>query len=219
MGLQQLILNDLCDSPEEERDCVAQSYAAAQTLNGLMDKLIGISRLAQGSQRFDLQPLALASLLEDIQSLVGLQLADRNVRLHLDPPPQGVFVTADYASLRQLWVMLVEGAIAQKAQEIALTWEVQEPWVKLTLWSDRPFTAWQDPWDTLVSQPLDLAALKQALGEGDRQGPGQHQLSPSMVLLTGQLIAELNGGRLSQPSQPEPDSAQLMPQLECWLPT
>ncbi len=202
MGLQQLILADLCDDPAEERLCVAQSYEAAQNLHRLMDQLIRIAKLEQGSQRLDIQPIALDVLLEDVESFVQLQVADRNARLHLELPAQPVYARADYNSLRQIFVMLVEMALGQKATEIRVSLTPESAGVALNIWTDQPLIPIQElkmqfqDESAGLWQREQLIQLKQSLAQ-DRDGSFvPHRLSPGMVLLVSQLLLDLNGGSL-----------------------
>lgn len=202
MGLQQLILADLCDDPEEERQCVAQSYEAAQNLHSLMDQLIRVAKLEQGTQRLDIQPIALDVLLEDVESFVQLQVADRNARLQLKLPAQPVYAKADYNSLRQVLVMLVEAALSQKAYEIQVTLAPDDLGITINIWTDQSIVPLSELKAQLQNDSVDpwnqeaLVQLQQSL----QQKPGSsfvpHRLSTSMVWLVSQLMLDLNGGKL-----------------------
>lgn len=203
MGLQQLILADLCDDAEEERQCVAQSYEASQNLHSLMDQLIRIAKLEQGSQRLDIQSIALDLLLEDVESFVQLQVADRNARLHLELPAQTVYAKADYNSLRQVLVMLVEVALIQKAFEIQVTLTPGDAGATLNFWADQPLiplqelkVQLQDEADAELWNRDNLMQLKQSLAQDADANFVPHRLSPGMVLLISQLLLDLNGGTL-----------------------
>lgn len=241
MGLQQLILADLCDDAEEERQCVAQSYEAAQNLHSLMDQLIRVAKLEQGSQQLDIQPIALDLLLEDVESFVQLQVADRNARLHLQLPAQSVYAKADYNSLRQVLVMLVEVALSQKACEIRLTLAPGSDGVMLNFWTDQPMIPLQEPTTKLQDDGAglwdqeNLIQLKQSLRQEPGSGFVPHRLAPGMVLLISQLLLDLNRGKLTLTpvsgeamSKSSPDEAAVgetdsgLDQgyaLEVWLPS
>lgn len=203
MGLQQLILADLCDDAEEERQCVAQSYEAAQNLHSLMDQLIRVAKLEQGTQRLDIQPIALDLLLEDLESFVHLQVADRNARLHLQLPAQPVYVKADYNSLRQILVMLVESALAQRACEIRVSLTPGDAGVTLNFWADQSLVPLAElraelPKDSAsLWNQEGLIQLKQSLVQKPGASFVPHRLSPGMVLLMSQLLLDLNGGKLA----------------------
>lgn len=209
MGLLQLILADLCDDPAEERQCVGQAYEAAQNLNQLMDQLIRVSKLEQGSQRLDPQPMDLSVLLEEVQSLVRLQVADRNARLTLELPPQAVYAKLDYNSIRQMLVMLIEAAVTDGATTIRLGLPRPEPGeaVRLYLADDRPAIAWQEAMTVLnpspTASPAELPDQLQAQLQTHLPPttvPDQpfvpHRLSPGLALLASRLILAMNQGSL-----------------------
>jgi len=215
MGLQQLILADLCDDAEEERHCVAQSYEAAQNLHSLMDQLIGISKLEQGSQRLDIQPVALDVLLEDVESFVQLQVADRNCRLSLQLPAQPVYAMADYNSLRQALVMLIETALSQKVSELQLALNLGQSGITLRFEADRALIPVEELKTELQTDDVKrlnqarLDQLKQSLIQAPESRFVPHRLSPGMVLLVSQLLVDLNGGKLelASPSKPADPAA------------
>lgn len=70
MGLQQLILSDLCESPDEERAFIAESYAASQKLLGLLDLAIAVSKLDYGQSSKQAEWFDLETLLAELESLL-----------------------------------------------------------------------------------------------------------------------------------------------------
>ncbi|XHX75955.1 MAG: sensor histidine kinase [Stenomitos frigidus ULC029] len=48
IGMHQLILEDLCDSPEEEREFIAQANESALKLIKLLDTVLDVARLEHG---------------------------------------------------------------------------------------------------------------------------------------------------------------------------
>jgi signal transduction histidine kinase len=55
IGLHQLILADLCDSPEEAREFVAQANASALKMVKLLDEVIAVSKTEHGTNRLELR--------------------------------------------------------------------------------------------------------------------------------------------------------------------
>ncbi len=176
MGLHQLILADLCDSPEEERQCVAQAYEAAQNFYGLLETVIEVSQLELGRKSLDIQPLAIDLLTEDVVTSVQLPLADRNVRFQVvpwatvsndatddvtddatddataDDASTLPAVKADYGCLRQVLIQLILMAAELKATD--LTWSVvpsaDGEQIGFVLSDNRAPEAWQE---TLADWP------------------------------------------------------------------
>ncbi|HBE52947.1 MAG TPA: sensor histidine kinase, partial [Cyanobacteria bacterium UBA11369] len=51
IGLQQLILSDLCEDPAEEREFVAQANASALRMVALLDAILNVARTEYGTNR------------------------------------------------------------------------------------------------------------------------------------------------------------------------
>ncbi len=113
IGMHQLILENLTDGPEEERAFIAQANISALKMVQLLDTVIDAAKVAQGSVSLHQQPVELAWVVEEVQRLTQLQIQNRNLKLTLTPPPEDHYVWADPARLRQVWVSLVDAAIAQ----------------------------------------------------------------------------------------------------------
>ncbi|HAA29801.1 MAG TPA: histidine kinase, partial [Cyanobacteria bacterium UBA8553] len=69
IGMHQLILNDLCDSPEEEREFVAQANNSAKKMVKLLDELIAVAKMEHGKTRLETRSLPLTKVFEDVHIL------------------------------------------------------------------------------------------------------------------------------------------------------
>ena len=112
ISLHQLILSDLSDSPEEEREFVAQAQAAAQKMLSRLDEVIHVSKVEYGTSSLQLQSVQLSALLEEVRSLTYLQAQNRSLRLEVDRPDAAVYVRADRRWLRQILLHLITSSIA-----------------------------------------------------------------------------------------------------------
>lgn len=210
IGLHQMILNDLCDDPEEERQCVADANQAAQRMVGLLDRLIEVSKINSGAIAPDLQPVSLPMILDEVENLTYLQAANRNIGLVFAAVPE-VEVLADPKRLRQAIALLVDGMVTQLALEgdngpIELRATTIEHQAQITIQTTSLSGAWSDPID-LLQQPLpDLTTL------ADLKAATHSQLSPMMGLWVAQLAIESMDGSLAL----VPSDAGL--QLTCLLP-
>lgn len=194
IGMHQLILTDLCDSPEEERDFIAQANESALKMVSILDSLIEVSKVEHGSIPLEIQPIQLAQLLEEVHTLTHLQAKNRNLRLHVSLPDPDIYIQADPRRLRQVLVKLIDAAIAELPEgEI---WVSAQPvpeagvahiWVE----DDRPAitpkgellrTAWSEPIDRLQTAPEPQAPVP----------------SPGLNLLVSQTLLALMQGRLEQ---------------------
>lgn len=143
-SLLQLIVNDLCDNPQEEREFLAQALAAAGRLMVMIDELVMVSKLDYGAIAFDLNPIDLAALLDDLYSLIHLLANNRNIRLKICPPEPLIYCRGDRSRLLQGLMLILDGLIRlQEGGEIELgtEWEMGNPWVGIII--KTPFS---EPW-------------------------------------------------------------------------
>ena len=200
IGLQQLILSDLCDSPEEEREFVKQSNQSALKMLALLDEVIAISKAEHGTSKLEIQPLQLLEVLEVVQQMTQMPAQNRNLRLQIDRPDPSIYVLADPRCLKQLLVSLVGTAIAQMNDgSIHLSTHLDLATKQVHLWLEdtRPIEAWQEPVH-LLSQPDQTLSFTTALVSkaAAKRYQAADRLSPGLSLLASQALLDLMGGQL-----------------------
>lgn len=199
IGLHQMILNDLCDDLEEERQCVADANQAAQRMVNLLDRLIEVSKFNSGAIEPDFQVVALSLILDDVEGLTYLQAANRNIGLDFEEPPE-VDVWVDSKRMRQALALVVDGLITQLAQigdkgPITLRTSVIEQTVQIQIQTTCALETWSDPIDL-----MDLG-MSVAHSVADLRAMAAHsQLSPMMGLWVAQLAIESMDGQLTATS-------------------
>lgn len=159
ISLQQMILEDLCDDIEEEREFVAEAYAAAMKLLEYLDRMIQVSKIELGRVEPVLQTVSLAPIFEQVQEMTHLQAADRNLRLVVDHPETSLQVRADPAWLRNGLITLIEMALDSSDRgTIRLTVAPRSNSKVCHLWleDDRPATYWQEAIALPKSSTFDL---------------------------------------------------------------
>lgn len=201
IGMQQLILQDLCDSPEEERDFIAQANQSALKLIKVLDHVVDVSRLEHGTVKMELQPLQLKALLQSLYDLTCLQAADRNLKLELTLPDPDLYVFADPRRLQQVLLYLVDAAIAEMGEgyiHVSAHPVIETECVQLWIDCDRPLR---------LSEPIDCL---QTHAEPEADIP-----SPGLNFLTVQILLSLMGGTLTRG---EPTSGSEQTRLQCTVP-
>ncbi len=191
MGLQQLILNDLCDDPAEERFCVTQSYEAAQRLLGMMEVLVKVSKLERAP--VTIGPVNLLDCLDEVTMLIQMPLQDRNVRLSVAEVAPDLTVLADGGALQQVFVSLLDAVIARVSygeatpttgNTLGVEVEVLADQVRMMVVNGGLVAAWAEAVDGLV--PLDLTKGLPV---------DQLRLSPEMQLVVAdQMLGCLGSG-------------------------
>ena len=199
IGLHQLILSDLCDDPDEEREFVAQAHDSALKLVKLIDEILDVARTEHGTNKLEIQPLQLAYVLQEIYQLTHLLAANRNFRLQVSPPDPEIYVLADPRWLRQVLVTLVDtcianmeqGSICISAQPTAAADTSVHIWLDVEL----PSSIWREPVDLMqsISNTTELV--------------NQTKPSLGLTLLLNQTLLEVMKGRLELLSVPPQDES------------
>ena len=192
IGLHQLILSDLCESPEEQKEFIAQAYHSALKLMKLIDEIVAVSKTEYGSNSLNLESLYLTEIFTEIDCLTHLPAANRNLKLEIINPEMDVQVFADRSRLIQLIFNLIDSGISlMKTGKIKLsTTEVTADNVKIEIDLDCPIALWQE---SKITEPNlnstnGLTEIRQLLQ--------QISLSANMKLLLSQTLLETMGGNL-----------------------
>jgi K+-sensing histidine kinase KdpD len=224
ISLHQLILSDLCDSPEEERETIAQAQASASKMLALLDELISIAKVQHGTYEMQIQPLRLVDVLEEVQALTHLQIQDRGLRLEIDPPDPETYILADPRWLRQILVNLVDPAVSQVMEgSIRLTTQIvpdlQQVYIQIQ--DQRPNHLWSESLDSSQTSPdAEVPQLTEFPAPNSQNLP----VKPSfgLSLLVNQSLIEKMNGRLEVFTLPAPseDAARTDPltQIQCSIP-
>ena len=191
IGLHQLILSDLCESPEEQKEFIAQAYHSALKLMKLIDEIVAVSKTEYGTDRLYLESLQLAEIFNKIDRLTHLQAANRNLKLNIITPDPEICVLADRSRLTQLIFNLIDSGISlMRSGKIKLSsTRVTADTVTVEIDLDCATTLWQE---ATTSEPnfetTDLSQIREYLQ--------QIGLSANMKLLLSQTLLETMGGEL-----------------------
>ena len=191
IGLHQLILSDLCESPEEQKEFIAQAYNSALKLMKLIDEIVAVSKTEYGSNPLHLESLQLTEIFTEINRLTYLQAANRNLGLEIAPPDPSLLVLADRSRLIQLIFNLIDSGIAfmKEGSIKVLAVPLNSDGVKIEIDLECLASVWQEKSEPIEPNPNssleEIRQLLQAIS-----------LSPHMKLLLSQTLLETMGGSL-----------------------
>lgn len=190
IGLHQLILSDLCESPEEQKEFLTQAYNSAMKLMGLIDEIVAVSKAEYGTKQLKIESLRLGDVFQEIYNLTHLQAANRNLKLEIVPPNNATRVNADRSRLIQSITNLIDSGIAMmKEGYIKLTSIEEVELIKIAISFDCAVRLWQEEANTkeprINHNLTEIRDLVQNIS-----------LSPSMKLLLSQTLLETMGGSL-----------------------
>ncbi|MBF2028775.1 MAG: sensor histidine kinase [Oscillatoriales cyanobacterium C42_A2020_001] len=156
IGMHQLILAELCDSPEEERDFITQAHASALKMVKVLDEVIDAAKVEHGTSQLALHPTDLSTLLYEVNGLTHLQAQNRNLRLTVVVPDSEIEVLVDSRRLRQALVMLVDSAIAHLEEgSITVTAESTGEYCQIAIATPIAMSVWSAD----LEQPLTCPML------------------------------------------------------------
>ncbi len=192
IGLHQLILADLCESPEEQKEFISQAYQSALKLMKLIDEIVAVSKTEIGTNQLQMESLQLGEILTQVSSLTHLQAANRNLKLEINVADADVNVYADRSRLIQLIVNLIESGISLMKEgtiKVNTTEAKNSDTVEISIDLQCSPAAWQQEAESFAppanSSPEEIKQILQEIN-----------LSPKMKLLLSQTLLETMGGNL-----------------------
>ncbi|NJK36367.1 MAG: HAMP domain-containing histidine kinase [Oscillatoriales cyanobacterium RM1_1_9] len=230
IGMLQLILTDLCESPEEEREFTQQAYDSALKFVGLLDEAVYVAKTAHGIEQMKIQPIQLSKLFQDVKKLIHLQAANRSIRLSFEAVDPNVYILADLPRMRQVLVSLIDIALTQMNEgkvRVSASPNPNSNYVHVYIDDQRPLDAWSESSDLLQSTSKSSGALQlsgiQSQGQGkiDEEMDFKHDsktrlktqlkndltFSPGMRLIMSQILLEEMQGSLEMLALPTDENS------------
>lgn len=211
MSLQQLILADLCEDPEEEREFIRQCYAASQKFMTLMDLVIDVSKLAYGSSTPKEEPLDILALMLELEQIFEVRAKNANLGLRFPEISDSLVLgtTGDRQRIFQLFSMLLGTTIdATISGSINFKYEAEGDRLTFQMSCRNPENFWEK------SETADLSLPEQPSLDDLKNIAAQLELSPALKWqLCSTLITKL-GGELTQDFAAETETIQ----VTGWLP-
>lgn len=212
IGLHQMILSDLCENPQEEKEFIEKAYQSALKLLKLIDEIVEISKIEHGSSCLYLEKLQLTNIFTRVHQLSYLQAANRNLKLTIIEPDASLFVLADRSRLIQSITNLVDSSIslmnggAIEVVAIDNNPDFMEIQIDLQCSANLWFDSHETTNDNTNHERLpEIDTMNRAI-----------KLSPKMKFMLSQTLLETMGGSLKLldlSSQSEKSSTRLI--LSC----
>ena len=212
IGVHQLILADLCENTEEEREFITQAQESALKLVQILDEIIGVARVEQGTETLEPQPVQLAGMLSQIKDLTHLKAENRSLWLTIELPDPEIYVLADPKWFRQVLLNLVNGAIDTMQQgKIKLSVSaVDSEFAHVLLEDERPADIWREPIDLLKTVTIVDESLKPNAFEPPKAR------SSGFNFLLSQTLMEVMNGRLERLE--DPAAEETLNRIRCSIP-
>ncbi|MBK4731525.1 HAMP domain-containing histidine kinase [Oxynema sp. CENA135] len=226
IGSHQLILEGLCDNPEEEREFLGKANTSALKIIEILDRILDVARTQEGRTPMTLKVVPLGEILAKVRELTTIQAANRNIGLKIGESDPNWYVRADRHWLTQVLVNAIDmaitpvtpGDIRVSVEEVpARDDRPQAPHgdLKIAIDTYLPLEYW--------SEPIDFLHREQTADCSLMEDP---ELSAGMNLWLDITLLELMSGKLEilpLPASAAPNSgdASLTPgatRLQCLIP-
>lgn len=213
MGLHQLILADLCENPEEEKEFLQQGFEAAKKLSKIIDKIVTVSKLDYGSISLNIEKTSLNRVIQEVYELTKFQAKNYSYKIDIKQPEIDIFIQADKARLVQGLTTLVDTAITLMGKgTIVITTQLNERENIVKLLIDIPcsFQEWQTSKEDLQTSDLTLTSIKEC--------NENLQLSPAMTFILCQTLLRKMGGDLTILDSSPENQSETFTRLQCLMP-
>ena len=112
IGFSEVLADGLLgDLTEKQRRFVGDIFKSGKHLLSLINDILDLSKVEAGKMLLDLEPVAIASLLRNSESIIKGQAAVRHVRLDLRLAPQLGSMNADGRKVKQIVYNLLSNAV------------------------------------------------------------------------------------------------------------
>lgn len=188
MSLLQLVLNDLSESPEEEREFIGEAYQSALHFMALLDEVITVSKLDSGKEFLKQEFINLNSLLEDVEHHLILIARNYNLKLTVCQPDPEIIITTDPKRLKQVLLYLIDACIEQLEDgEVIVNVNYTNNFLKVICQLSGTVKTWGESVDTLEISPSITSVSDIHWSQGMKLLLCQHLLA----VMRGKLIVEL----------------------------
>ncbi len=111
LGVQELLLSSR-QFPDNEKSLLKSAHSSAQSLLGILNQVLDLSKIEAGKLTLNLEPCCLTTLIDDIHSAFSTMASQQNLILHTSKDPRiAAVLMIDALRLRQILQNLLSNAI------------------------------------------------------------------------------------------------------------
>ena len=112
IGFLQLVLDGMCDSPEEERDFLKQALQCSRHLLGLINDVLDIAKIEAGKLALEIEKVDVSQLFDEVYTVTHVQAAQKGITLKFEPPEDRTLgVRGDFGKVKQILINLVGNSL------------------------------------------------------------------------------------------------------------
>jgi PAS domain S-box-containing protein len=112
IGFLQLVLDGMCENPEEEKEFQRQALQCSRHLLGLINDVLDIAKIEAGKLALDLERIDVDALFAEVHTVTHVQAQQKGISLHFDfPPDADLALKCDFAKTKQVLINLIGNSL------------------------------------------------------------------------------------------------------------
>jgi signal transduction histidine kinase/ActR/RegA family two-component response regulator len=129
LGFAQLIDSGTPAPTVSQKRSIDQILQAGWYLLELINEILDLALIESGRLSLSLEPISLAEVMLECQSMVEPQAQDRGITLSFEPPESSRFVQADHTRIKQVLINLLSNAIKYNSPggSVVVSIKIPEP--------------------------------------------------------------------------------------------
>ena len=124
--MEMLLDGDFGSLVEEQRKAVGDAEGKAEDLLALINDVLEVSRIEEAELTLDLQPIAPAALLTEIEHEWAVRFQQEGVEAHVDVSDDAPVFEADKELLKRVLNNLVQNAVTHSAQAVKIDFKARK---------------------------------------------------------------------------------------------
>jgi signal transduction histidine kinase len=113
IGFLKLILDEMADDPDEEREFLREAYKSSRHLLGITNNMSDIAKIEAGNMDLELEAISLDKLFQEVENSLLENAERKNLSLCCELPnsKKKIAIHGDYIRLKQVMEEIVDNAI------------------------------------------------------------------------------------------------------------
>jgi len=111
IGNIQIVLDDLCDDPDEEMEYLQEAHDLSMKLLNIINDILDIAKIEAGIFGINLEVVNITQVLQDAINSQALKIEEKGLKLSWLEPHAPIIVRADPEKLKQVFVHVLSNAV------------------------------------------------------------------------------------------------------------
>lgn len=111
IGCISVVMEDLCDGAEEEKEFLQKAYKAADHLKGIIEDILDMAKIEAGKLSLNPESVNLNKVIQEVVELQAVGAKNKGLELKVSQAREDIIVTADRGKLKQVLINAISNAV------------------------------------------------------------------------------------------------------------